>query len=139
MSLKRNVALSLVAGGLAAGGYAAAQGLAQATQAPVVVSRFLLGYYDGQGRFVPTAGRGATNVDPRTRIQKPGAWSESSRFDPEARSMMLALDCRRVSASTVARNRSDPKLPEPYGASSASNVGSSMSDRVWRNCGPIFI
>ena len=63
MSLRRNLTLGLVAGGLAVGGFAAAHGLAEARQNKVVVVRFLLGYYDGAGRFVPTAGRGATNVD----------------------------------------------------------------------------
>lgn len=63
MSLRRNLTLGLVAGGLALGGFAAAHGLAEARQNPVVVVRFLLGYFDGGGRFVPTAGRGATNVD----------------------------------------------------------------------------
>jgi hypothetical protein len=97
MSLRRNLTLSLVAGGLAAGGYAAAQGLAQATQSPVVVTRFLLGYFDGQSRFVPTAGRGATNVDrnalvmflfsgpvdtgPNTRVTLPLTIAEQAELD----------------------------------------------------------
>jgi hypothetical protein len=63
MSWQRNLTLGLVAGGLAIGGFAAAHGLAEARQGPVVVVRFLLGYYDAAGRFVPTAGRNATNVD----------------------------------------------------------------------------
>ncbi len=63
MSWRRNVTLGLAACGMAVGGFAAAHGLAEAKQAGVVVVRFLLGYYDGSGRFVPTAGRGATNVD----------------------------------------------------------------------------
>jgi hypothetical protein len=63
MSLRRNLALSLAACGMAVGGLAAAHGLAQARQGGVVVIRFLLGYFDGAGHFVPTAGRGATNVD----------------------------------------------------------------------------
>ena len=62
-SWRRNVTLSLVAGSLAIGGFFAAQGIAQARQNPVVVVRFMLGYFDGAGRFVPTAGRNATNVD----------------------------------------------------------------------------
>lgn len=63
MSWKRNAALGLTAGTLAVGGFAAAQGLAQARQAPTAVVRFQVGYFDAKGRFVPTAGRGATNVD----------------------------------------------------------------------------
>src|SRR5262245_7749210 len=62
-SWRRNLTLGLVAGGLAIGGFAAAQGIAEARQNPVVVVRFMLGYFDGAGRFVPTAGRNATNVD----------------------------------------------------------------------------
>ena len=62
-SWRRNLTLGLVAGGLAVGGFAAAQGIAQARQNPAVVVRFMLGYFDGAGRFVPTAGRNSTNVD----------------------------------------------------------------------------
>ena len=62
-SWRRNLTLGLVAGGLATLGFAAAQGIAEARQNPVVVVRFMLGYFDGAGRFVPTAGRNATNVD----------------------------------------------------------------------------
>jgi hypothetical protein len=63
MSWRRNLALSLAACGMASGGLVAAQGLAHAKQGGVVVLRFMLGYFDGAGRFVPTAGRGSTNVD----------------------------------------------------------------------------
>lgn len=63
MSWRRNLTLGLAACGLAAGGLAGAAGLAEARQNRVAVVRFLLGYFDGAGRFVPTAGRGATNVD----------------------------------------------------------------------------
>jgi hypothetical protein len=63
MSWRRNLALGLASCGMAVGGFAAAHGLAEAKQSGVVVVRFLLGYLDGAGRFVPTAGRGATNVD----------------------------------------------------------------------------
>lgn len=62
-SWRRNLTLGLVASGLAIGGFATAQGIAQARQNPAVVVRFMLGYFDGAGRFVPTAGRNATNVD----------------------------------------------------------------------------
>lgn len=62
MSWRRNLTLGLVAGGLATGGFAAAQNLAEARQSPVVVVRFLCGYFDSANRFVPTAGRNATNV-----------------------------------------------------------------------------
>ncbi len=109
MSWRRNVTLGLVAGGLAFGGYSAALELAEARQNPVVVVRFLLGYFDGAGRFVPTAGRNATNVDrnalpmfifsgsidtgPNTRASLPltlaeqaeldAAQAEDPDFDPE--------------------------------------------------------
>jgi hypothetical protein len=109
-SWRRNLTLSLVAGGLAIGGFAAAQGIAQARQNSVVVVRFMLGYFDGAGRFVPTAGRNATNVDrnaiamfvfsgpvdmgPRMRATLPLTLSEQAElealqareqeFDPEA-------------------------------------------------------
>lgn len=63
MSLRRSAAWVLGAGCLTLGGLALAHGLASAAQSPVVVQRFLLGYFDRKGRFVPTAGRGATNVD----------------------------------------------------------------------------
>lgn len=62
MSWRRNLTLGLLAGGLAAGGFATAHRLAEARQNSVVVVRFLCGYFDGAGRFVPTAGRNATNV-----------------------------------------------------------------------------
>ncbi len=63
MRLRRGLALGLLAGGLAVGGAYAAQGLAFARQRPIVVVRFLAGYFDRRGGFVPTAGRGASNVD----------------------------------------------------------------------------
>lgn len=96
MSWRRNLTLGLVAGGMALGGYAAAQGLAEARQNAVVVVRFFLGYFDGAGRFVPTAGRNATNVDrnalpmfvfsgaidagPRTRASLPLTLAEQSEL-----------------------------------------------------------
>lgn len=96
MSWRRNVTLGLVAGGMAFGGYAGALELAEARQNPVVVVRFLLGYFDGAGRFVPTAGRNATNVDrnalpmfvfsgavdmgPRTRASLPLTLAEQSEL-----------------------------------------------------------
>jgi hypothetical protein len=63
MSWRRNAVLGLISGGLAVGGFAAAHGLAEARQGQVVVMRFLTGYYDGAGRFVPTGGRNSTNVE----------------------------------------------------------------------------
>lgn len=68
MSLRRYAALTLGATALAAGGLWVAHGLAEAAQNRVVVQRFLLGYFDRKGRFVPTAGRNATNVDRNSHI-----------------------------------------------------------------------
>ena len=59
----QRVGLALAAAGLASVGAYAAHGLAMARQKPVVVLRFLAGYFDKRARFVPVAGRGATNVD----------------------------------------------------------------------------
>src|SRR5881397_1049877 len=63
MSRRRNVVLGLLACGLSVGGVALARGVAEARMNAPVVIRFQLGYFDSLGRFIPTAGRGATNVD----------------------------------------------------------------------------
>ena len=63
MSLRRNLTLGLVAAGLALGGFAAAHGIAEARPNRLVVMRFLVGYFDSDGRFVPTTSGGATDVD----------------------------------------------------------------------------
>jgi len=63
MHLRRTLILGLGASALSLGAVAAAQYAAHAAQNPIAVERFLLGYMDKAGRFIPTAGRGATNVD----------------------------------------------------------------------------
>ena len=63
MHLRRNLIVGLGACALSLGAAAVAQYAAHAAQNPIVVERFLLGYMDKGGRFIPTAGRGATNVD----------------------------------------------------------------------------
>ncbi|MCE9638426.1 MAG: Ig-like domain-containing protein [Planctomycetes bacterium] len=63
MHLRRTLILGLGATALSLGAAAAAQFAAHAAQNPIAVERFLLGYMDKGGRFIPTAGRGATNVD----------------------------------------------------------------------------
>jgi len=62
-SVRRSMVLGLLAASVAAVGAFAAHEIAAARQKPVVVLRFLAGYFDRNNRFVPTAGRGATNVD----------------------------------------------------------------------------
>ena len=63
MRLQRAAALSLLAGSMAVVTSAALYELAEARQRPVVVLRFLAGYFDRKDRFIPTAGRDSTNVD----------------------------------------------------------------------------
>lgn len=68
MSIRRHVdmrlcAVALSAVALSAGAVALTHRIARAGQNPIVVERFLLGYTDRKGHFIPTAGRGATNVD----------------------------------------------------------------------------
>lgn len=63
MRLRTGLVLGLLAGGIAVCGGLAAYELAMARQKPIVVRRFLAGYYDRRGKFVPVAGRGAANVD----------------------------------------------------------------------------
>ena len=63
MRLRRGLVLGLLAGTLAVTGGIAAKELAEARQRPIVVVRFLAGYYDRKERFVATAGRRATNID----------------------------------------------------------------------------
>lgn len=67
MKFHRPLALGIAACSLTAAGMAAAHQLAHAAQSPIVVSRFLLGQLDKRGRFIATAGRGATNV-PRNAL-----------------------------------------------------------------------
>ena len=71
MSFRRNLALVCGAVALSGVGLAVAHGVAQAAQAPVVVERFLLGYFDRTGQFVPVSGRRGTNV-PRNAVVKTG-------------------------------------------------------------------
>jgi hypothetical protein len=112
MSWRRNLALGLVAGGMAVGGLAAAQQLAEARQRAVVVVRFMLGYFDGAGRFVPTAGRGATNVD-RNAIAM-FFFSGAIDVGPRLRATLpLTLDEQAILNSALA---SDPNYdPELHG------------------------
>ena len=63
MRLRTGLVLGLLAGGIAVCGGLAAYELAMARQSPIVVRRFLAGYYDRRAKFVPVAGRGAANVD----------------------------------------------------------------------------
>jgi hypothetical protein len=63
MRLRRGLVLGLVAGTIAVTGGIAAHELAMARQRPIVVMRFLAGYYDRKERFVATAGRRASNID----------------------------------------------------------------------------
>lgn len=62
MSVRRTIALTCGALALAVGGVVVAHGVASAADNAVVVQRFLLGYFDKRGRFVPTAGRASTNI-----------------------------------------------------------------------------
>ena len=64
---RRTLVLGTVACALTVGAVAVAHRLANASQNPAVVQRFLLGYTDRKGRFIATAGRGATNV-PRNSL-----------------------------------------------------------------------
>jgi hypothetical protein len=63
MITRRSMVLALGVAALTTGAVALTHRLAQAAQNQVVVQRFLLGYTDKRGRFIPTAGRNATNVD----------------------------------------------------------------------------
>lgn len=63
MRIRRGMVLTLVGGAVAATGLLAAHELAEARQRPIALTNFMFGFFDGQDRFVPTAGRGATNVD----------------------------------------------------------------------------
>jgi len=112
MSWRRNVALGLASCGLAASGFAVAQGLAEAKQRSVVVVRFMLGYFDGAGRFVPTAGRGATNVD-RNAVAL-FTFSGAIDMGPNLRaSLPLTLD---EQAQLAAAQAADPNFdPEQNG------------------------
>lgn len=63
MRLRTGLVLGLLAGVIGVAGSLAAMELASARQNAIVVRRFLAGYYDRRGKFVPVAGRGARNVD----------------------------------------------------------------------------
>ncbi len=63
MRLRRGLVLATVAGLATVGSTLIAYEAAQARARPAAVVRFLLGYFDARGRFVPTAGRNTTNVD----------------------------------------------------------------------------
>ena len=126
--MRRQVVLGLISCGLALGGYALSRGLAEARQNAVVVVRFQLGYFDAAGHFVPTAGRGSTNVDrnaiamflfsgpidtgPNTQATVPltlaerdaleALQRENPDYDPETDGFELGLVPRRRSADRAA-------------------------------------
>lgn len=101
MSIRRPLALGIAACALTVGAMAAAHRLAHASQSPVVVQRFLLGYMDKRGRFIATSGRNATNVDrnalamfvfsgpidigPNTRATLPLTLSEQAELEEKIR------------------------------------------------------
>lgn len=62
MSLKKTLLLAAGACSLALGAFAVAHRAAEAAANPIVVQRFLLGYFSNSGKFIPIAGRYTTNV-----------------------------------------------------------------------------
>ncbi len=63
MTKRRGLVLGLVAGALAGFGAMGAHEVAMARQKSIVLVRFQAGYFARSGKFIPVAGRGATNVD----------------------------------------------------------------------------
>ncbi len=110
MRVRRGLVFGLLAGTIAATGGIAAQELAMARQKPIVVVRFLAGYYDGKDRFVATAGRSASNIDRDAVLLF--VMSGAVDTGPKIRATLPLTLAEQVELADLSRKIADPDIPQ---------------------------